>query len=163
MGITARAFCLAMAPGRISGRTVSALPPFPFPPPSGVVDKPPRIRGALVAPPAPRFQQTRFQRQIAQVGSSLERWATNPWRRLSLLLIMLLAAMVVGGGLGSITGALSYFDPISAMACVLLIELAVRLRPGLLAGRQDRLVLQLLDMARIGLLWGLMLDGFKLL
>jgi hypothetical protein len=128
-----------------------------------VVAKPPRIRGALVASPTPRFQQTRFQRRIAQVGSSLERWATNPWRRLSLLLIVLLAAMVVGGGLGSITGALAYFDPISALVCVLLIELAVRLRPGLLAGRQDRLVLQLLDMARIGLLWGLMLDGFKLL
>ena len=127
-----------------------------------MVDKPPRLRGPLVFSPAPRFQQTRFQRRIAQVGSSLEDWATNPWRRLSLLLIVLLAAMVVGGGLGTITGALAYFDPIAALVCVLLIELAVRLRPGLLVGRQDRLVLQLVDMARIGLLWGLMLDGFKL-
>jgi hypothetical protein len=127
-----------------------------------VVDKPPRIRGPLVPVAAPRFQQTRFQRRIAQVGSSLERWAINPWRRLSLLLIVLLLAMVIGGGLGTITGALAYFDPISALVCVLLMELAVRLRPGLLAGRQDRLVLQLVDMARIGVLWGLMLDGFKL-
>jgi len=115
-----------------------------------------------VSSSTPRFQQTRFQRRIAQVSSSLEGWATNPWRRLSLLLIVLLAAMVVGGGLGTITGALAYFDPIAALVCVLLIELAVRLRPGLLVGRQDRLVLQLVDMARIGLLWGLMLDGFKL-
>jgi hypothetical protein len=128
-----------------------------------VVDKPPRLRRLLVSSPAPRFQQTRFQRRIAQVSSSLEGWATNPWRRLSLLLIVLLVGMVVGGGLGTITGALAYFDPIAALVCVLLIELAVRLRPGLLAGRQDRLVLQLVDMARIGLLWGLMLDGFKLL
>ena len=128
-----------------------------------MVDKPPRLPGSLISSPAPRFQQTRFQRQIAQVSSSLERWATNPWRRLSLLLIVLLVAMVVGGGLGTIAGALAYFDPISALVCVLLIELAVRLRPGLLASRQDRLVLQLVDMARIGLLWGLMLDGFKLL
>ena len=128
-----------------------------------MVDKPPRLRGPLIASPAPRFQQTRFQRQIAQVSSSLERWATNPWRRLSLLLIVFLVAMVVGGGLSTITGALAYFDPISALVCVWLIELAVRLRPGLLASRQDRLALQLVDMARIGLLWGLMLDGFKLL
>jgi hypothetical protein len=128
-----------------------------------VVDQPPRIRGPLITAVAPRYQQTRFQRRIAQLGASLERWAINPWRRVSLLLIVLLTAIVVGGGLGSITGALAYFDPISAMVCVLLIELAVRLRPGLLAGRQDRLVLQLLDMARIGVLWGLMLDGFKLL
>ena len=128
-----------------------------------MVDQPPRIRGPLITAVAPRYQQTRFQRRIAQLGASLERWAINPWRRVSLLLIVLLTAIVVGGGLGSITGALAYFDPISAMVCVLLIELAVRLRPGLLAGRQDRLVLQLLDMARIGVLWGLMLDGFKLL
>jgi hypothetical protein len=33
----------------------------------------------------------------------------------------------------------------------------------LLARRRDRLLLQLLDMARIGLLYGLLLDGFKLL
>lgn len=128
-----------------------------------MVDKPPRLRGPLVSSPGPRFQQTRFQRRIAQLSSSLERWATNPWRRISLLMIVLLAALVVGGGLGTITGALAYFDPIAALVCVLLMELAVRLRPGLLAGRQDRLVLQLVDMARIGLLWGLMLDGFKLL
>ena len=128
-----------------------------------MVDKPPRLRGPLVSSPAPRFQQTRFQRRIAQLSSSLERWAANPWRRVSLLMIVLLAATVVGGGLGTITGALAYFDPIAALVCVLLMELAVRLRPGLLAGRQDRLVLQLVDMARIGLLWGLMLDGFKLL
>ena len=77
----------------------------------------------------PRYQQTRFQRRIAEAGHSLERWATNPWRRLSLLLIVLLLGVVVGGGLGSISGALAYFDPISALVCVLLLEVAVRLRP----------------------------------
>lgn len=128
-----------------------------------MVEQPPRLRGSRFAVPAHRYQQTRFQRRIAELASSLEGWAINPWRRLSLLLIVLLAAMVVGGGLGTITGALAYFDPISALVCVMLLELAVRVRPALLAGRQDRLVLQLLDMARIGVLWGLMLDGFKLL
>jgi hypothetical protein len=46
---------------------------------------------------------------------------------------------------------------------VLLIELAIRLRSSLGASRRDRLVLQLLDMARVGLFYGLLLDGFKLL
>jgi hypothetical protein len=109
------------------------------------------------------FQQTRFQRRIAEASRSLESWAINPWRRVSLLLIVLLLGVVVGGTLGSISGALAYFDPISALVTVLLLELAVRLRPGLLRGRQDRLALQLLDMARMGVLYGLMLDGFKLL
>lgn len=111
----------------------------------------------------PRFQQTRFQRRIAQASERLETWALNPWRRFSLLLIVLLSSLVVGGSLASISGALAYFDPISALVAVLLLEAAVRVRPSLRAGRRDRLMLQLLDMTRIGLLYGLLLDGFKLL
>jgi len=110
-----------------------------------------------------RFQQTRFQRRIAQAALALESWAGNPWRRLSLLLIVLLAALVLGGSLASITGALAYFDPVSAVVAVLLLEAAVRARRWLRSRRQDRLLLQLLDMARIGTLYGLLLDGFKLL
>jgi hypothetical protein len=109
------------------------------------------------------LQQTRFQRRIAGAGLALEAWATNPWRRFSLLLIVLLLGVVVGGGLGTISGALAYFDPLSALVCVLLLELAVRLRPRLLRSPRDRLGLHLLDMTRIGILYGLLLDGFKLL
>jgi hypothetical protein len=115
-------------------------------------------------PPSPaRFQQTRFQRRVAQAGDRLGEWATNPWRRLSLLLIVLLLAFAVGGGLGSITGALSYLDPVSAFLCVLLIEVAARSRGTLLRRSSDPLGLQILDMFRMGLLYGLLMDGFKLL
>jgi hypothetical protein len=124
--------------------------------------QPPLIQPAP-GPLRQRFQQTRFQRRIAQAAEALEGWAINPWRRFSLLLIVLLMALVVGGGLGSITGALAFFDPVSALVAVLVIETAVRIRGRLLAGRRDRLILQLIDMARIGLLYGLLLDGFKLL
>lgn len=110
----------------------------------------------------PRFQQTRFQQRITQAGDLLEAWAQNPWRRLSLLLIVLLSAFVVGGSVGSITGALSLFDPLGALVCVLAIEVAGRLRRRLLS-QPMRLRLQVLDMARMGLLYGLLLDGFKLL
>jgi hypothetical protein len=116
-----------------------------------------------MAPSPPRYQQTRFQQRVAQAGSLLESWANNPWRRLSLLTIVLLTGFAVGGGLAAITGALSYIDQLSAFVCVGAIELAVRLRRRLLLRPGDRLGLQLLDMARIGLLYGLVLDGFKLL
>lgn len=110
----------------------------------------------------PRFQQTRFQQRITQSGNLLEAWAENPWRRLSLLLIVLLGGFVIGGSVGSITGALSLFDPLGALVCVLAIELAARVRGRLLA-QPLKLRLQVLDMARMGLLYGLLLDGFKLL
>jgi len=108
-------------------------------------------------------QATRFQRQVAELGPSLERWAANPWRRLSLLLIVLLISFGIGGAVGSITGALAQLDPLGALICVVLMELAVRARGPLLRRGGDGLGLQLLDMARLGLLYGLLLDGFKLL
>ncbi len=113
--------------------------------------------------PSPRYQQTRFQRRVAAAGAALERWATNPWRRASLLLIVLLGSFAIGGGLGAITGAMSEIDQIPALVCVLSLEVAVRLRRPLLRRPGDRLGLQLLDMARMGLLYGLTLDAFKLL
>jgi len=110
----------------------------------------------------PRYQQTRFQQRIAQVGALLSVWAVNPWRRLSLLVLVLLSGFAVGGGLGAVTGALSEIDQVSALVTVLLLEAAVRLRRPLLRQPGDGLALQLLDMARIGVLYGLLLDAFKL-
>jgi hypothetical protein len=109
------------------------------------------------------YQQTRFQRQVAEVWPSLERWAANPWRRLSLLLIVLLISFSIGGAVGSITGALAKLDPLGALICVVLIELAVRARGPLYRRGGDQLGLQLLDMTRVGLMYGLLFDGFKLL
>jgi hypothetical protein len=139
MGITAM--------GRPTGRPT--LLPFDAPPPGGG-------RTAI------RYQQTRFQQRVAQAGDGLVAWAANPWRRVSLLLIVLLTAFAIGSGLGTITGALSSIDQVSALGCVLAIEAAARLRTPL-RRRRERLALQILDMARMGLLYGLLLDGFKLL
>lgn len=112
---------------------------------------------------AVRYQQTRFQQQVIDAGRRLEAWAGNPWRRLSLLLIVLLGAFVVGGSLGTIAGAIGDLDQVPALICVVLIEAAVRLRGRLRRLQGDRLALQLVDMARMGLFYGLLLDGFKLL
>jgi hypothetical protein len=112
---------------------------------------------------AVRYQQTRFQQRVIQAGQVLESWARNPWRRLSLLLIVLLGGFMVGSSLGTIAGALGDLDQVPALICVLLIETAVRLRGQLRRLEDSRLALQLLDMARMGLLYGLLIDGFKLL
>ncbi|MEB3235116.1 MAG: DUF565 domain-containing protein [Cyanobacteriota bacterium] len=111
----------------------------------------------------PPLQQTRFQRLILGSGERLQEWAINPWRRLSLQLIVLLSSYMLGGAVGSISGALARLDPLSALICVLTIEVAARIRGPLLRQPGQRLAVSLLDMARIGLLYGLLLDGFKLL
>lgn len=112
---------------------------------------------------APPLQQTRFQRLILGSGLRLNAWAANPWRRLSLQLIILLSGFVVGGAVGSISGAMAALDPFSALLCVLLIEIAARVRGPLQRQPGQQLNASLLDMARMGLLYGLLLDGFKLL
>ena len=110
-----------------------------------------------------RFQQTRVQTTIAEAGSHLQRWSRNPWRRLSLLLLVLLISFVIGVGLGTITGVLDQMDVVAAMICVVVLEVSVRTRRALREGNSHQLVVQLVDMARIGLLYGLLLEGFKLL
>ena len=117
----------------------------------------------MASPPGSRYQQTGFHERVAQARAALESWAANPWRRLSLLLIVLLISFSIGGAVGSITGTLAKLDPVGALICVAAIELAIRARGPLIRRGGDALVLQLLDMARIGLLYGLLLDGFKLL
>ncbi|MCX5932592.1 MAG: DUF565 domain-containing protein [Cyanobacteria bacterium] len=110
-----------------------------------------------------RPQQTRLHRQVALQGQRLRQWAENPWRRLSLVLITGLGAFFFGGAVGMLTGALDYLDPLAALVCVLPIELSIRCRRLLLQRPQDRLTLQLVDAGRIGLLYGLLQEGFKLL
>lgn len=124
---------------------------------------PPLLRGAAARTAVPRYQATRLQRQVAEIDQRLERWAANPWRRLSLLLIVLLSGFVIGNGVGMLTGAFSAVDQLGALVCVAVVELAVRLRGPLLRRNGADLRLQLLDMARIGLVYGLLLDGVKLL
>ena len=79
------------------------------------------------------------------------------------MLIVLLGGFVVGNSVGTIAGAIGDLDQVPALICVALIETAVRLRGQLRRLEANRLALQLLDMARMGLLYGLLIDGFKLL
>ena len=111
----------------------------------------------------PPPQRTRLQRSLGGAWPQLEQWASNPWRRLSLLLIVLLGAFVLGNAIGTHTGARAFLDPVAALLCVVLIELAIRLRGPLRRRPGDRLGLELVDMTRMGFSYGLLLEGFKLL
>ena len=109
------------------------------------------------------LQRTRLQKSLGGAWPRLEQWARNPWRRLSLLLIVLLSTFFLGNAVSTIIGARAFLDPPAALICVVLIEVAVRARKPLLRLDGDRLGLQLLDMTRIGFCYGLLLEGFKLI
>ncbi|MCT0246713.1 uncharacterized protein DUF565 [Synechococcus sp. Ace-Pa] len=110
-----------------------------------------------------RYQQTRLHRQVGLFSQRLQTWAANPWRRFSLQLILLLGGFFFGGAIGMLTGAVNYLDPLAALACVVPIEVSVRSRRRLQQQAGDKLNLQLIDAARVGWLYGLLMEGFKLL
>ncbi len=110
-----------------------------------------------------KLQSTRLHKSFGQAIERLELWAKNPWRKTSLLLIVLLATFVVGGSIGMINGALALMDPVGALITVFVLEIMVRLRSKWPQARNNSVARQMLDMSRIGLLYGLLLEGFKLL
>ena len=110
-----------------------------------------------------RYQSTKLNRNIGQLLLRLENWARNPWRRYSLFLIVLLSGFLLGRSIGAINGVLALRDPIGAFLAVLILELMVRFRRKALELEVMPLGFKLLDMVRMGLLYGLITEGFKLL
>jgi len=109
------------------------------------------------------YQQTRLHRQVGLFSQRLQTWAANPWRRFSLQLILLL------GGFSSVARLACSPVPSTTSirwrpwACVVPIEVSVRSRRRLQQQAGDKLNLQLIDAARVGWLYGLLMEGFKLL
>ncbi|WP_320675259.1 DUF565 domain-containing protein [Prochlorococcus sp. MIT 1341] len=110
-----------------------------------------------------KLQDTGLYRNIGMAIDRLESWTINPWRRFSLLLIVLFSAFLIGSSIGMINGVLALMDPIGAFFTVLILEIMVRARGVWIFEKRGRISGQLIDVARIGLLYGLLLEGFKLL
>ena len=110
-----------------------------------------------------KVQTTNLNRNIGLTLDRLEKWSNNPWRRYSLLIIILLIGFLFGTSIGTINGVLALMDPIGAFFTVLLLELMVRVRRYWPSSYGSSISLQLIDSLRIGLLYGLLMEGFKLL
>ena len=110
-----------------------------------------------------KLQSTSFNRSFGRAFNRLDDWAINPWRRYSLLLIVLLTGFFLGTSIGTINGVLALMDPIGAFITVLFLEILVRFRRNGAIKYKDSLIIKIVDAARMGLLYGLLMEGFKLL
>jgi len=108
-----------------------------------------------------RLQSTRLQTNVGEATQRLDGWARNPWRRLSLLALAGLIGFLFGSAITSVAGVLGQMDPVAALLVVLGAELTIRRRRS--SDAALKLPQQLLDLARIGFLYGLFLEGFKLI
>ena len=110
-----------------------------------------------------RSQSTNLHRSFGRALENLDYWAMNPWRRYSLLVIVLLIGFLFGSSVGTINGVLALMDPVGAFFIVLLLEIMVRIRIYWPVTKGYKIALNIIDTVRIGLLYGLLMEGFKLL
>ena len=108
-----------------------------------------------------RLQSTRLPTNLGAALQRLDRWARNPWRRFSLLALAGLIGFLIGSAITSVAGVLGQMDPVAALVVVLGTELTIRRRRS--SEPSLKLPQQLLDLGRIGFLYGLFLEGFKLI
>ncbi len=108
------------------------------------------------------MQNTRINRLIDVLGERFGRWLSNPWRRISLLLISLLFGTFLGTAISTIAGQSADWDIIVAGLLVLLTEFAnwlVYRGPRPAAGA---LWVEMLNALKIGLTYNLFVEAFKL-
>ena len=109
-----------------------------------------------------KLQQTNLKKISNNYSTRLAKWLENPFRRYSFLLIILFNGILLGGSVGMISGALSLIDPIGALITVFIIEFIIRSRSILLKNKTQKIIIYTIDFFRVGLLFGLFIEGLKL-
>tara|TARA_Y100001968_G_C19444568_1_gene764544 strand:- start:2706 stop:3047 length:342 start_codon:yes stop_codon:yes gene_type:complete len=110
-----------------------------------------------------KSQLTGLNKNFGNLLRRLENWTVNPWRRYSLYLIVFLIGFFIGSSLGMVNGALALMDPLGAFFAVIALEIMVRVRRFSSSSNRNVIAINLIDMNRMGLLYGLFMEGFKLL
>ena len=108
-------------------------------------------------------QKTKYQINIIENIETLSNWATNPWRRYSLALIICLTSYFIGSSLGMISAVVELIDPVGAFLSVFFIEILIQLRRRLRFNTGKKLLVLLIDSLRLGLFYGFFTESLKLL
>ena len=108
-------------------------------------------------------QKTNFQIFIVGNLKTIKDWAINPWRRFSLALIVFFLGYFFGSSLGMVSAVYELMDPVGALISVLIIEILIKLRRALLTDKKKKFFLLIVDVLRIGLLYGFFTESLKLL
>jgi Protein of unknown function (DUF565) len=115
------------------------------------------------------MQNTRLNTLLDVNFGRLSRWANHPWRRTSLAIISLLFGFFFASALSTTFGARSEWDVLVAGVTVFLAEVisrfSYRRRLSAIGSGETpprSLLLALLNNTKIGVIYGLTLEAFKL-
>ncbi len=119
------------------------------------------------------MQNTRLNTIIERTTQQFARWVQNPWRRLSLLIISLLFGNFLASSIATSTGQRAELDITVALVLLGVTEVVSWLNyssavnrilptPAAGAARQRPLWLGILNNLKLGLVYGLFVEAFKL-
>jgi hypothetical protein len=108
-----------------------------------------------------RLQSTRWNSLLQRLVQPLERWLTGSWRDRSIGVLALLLGAYLGSNVASIFVNLAKLQSLGALLMLLGTEALVRLR-GRLAGERPGLIWVVLDNLRIGSVFAVVQEAFKL-
>lgn len=107
-------------------------------------------------------QNTRLNELFNVLSQEIARVLRNPWRRLSLLTISFLFGFFLGTALSTIAGQKAEQDIVVAAIVVMAIEVVNRLIYGSKLWSQDNLWRDVINGLKIGLVYSLFVEAFKL-
>lgn len=108
------------------------------------------------------MQNTRINRFIDVLGEQFGRWVSNPWRRISLLVISLLFGTFLGTAISTVAGQSANWDIVAAAWLVFLTELVNRFVYGSNQSAVRSLWVDMLNALKIGVTYNLFVEAFKL-
>lgn len=111
------------------------------------------------------MQRTRLATLVETASNRLGRWVFNPWRRLSLVVISLLFGNFFAIALSSIAGQVAELDVVISAILLVVVELVSWLayrRPLAAPGQPNSLLMENLNALKLGFVYGLFVEAFKL-
>ncbi len=108
------------------------------------------------------MQNTRLNRLVDVTGDRLSAWLRNPWRRLSVVIISLLFGNYLGPAISLVSGQRGQLDVVIAALLVALTELVSAVVYRRSAANARSLLLDCLNATKIGVIYSLFVDAFKL-
>ena len=119
------------------------------------------------------MQNTRLSTLIDRILQQFTQWAENPWRRLSLIIISLLFGNFLASAIATSTGQRTDLDIVVSAALAIGAELISWLAYGTTFGQrkpgkynlilgQRPILIAILNNLKIGLIYGLFVEAFKL-
>ena len=111
------------------------------------------------------MQRTRLATLIEATSTRFSRWIFNPWRRLSLVIIGLLFGNFFAISISAVAGQVAELDVVVSAVLLFFVELIswlVYRRPAQKADQQNSLFLEIMNALKLGLIYGLFVEAFKL-